>query len=164
MEQISTLEKRKDDRRRNNIDFSRRKFNKRGKEFVFPLTVYLSDTNAVGNVYFAQYFIWQGKVREDWFKWVIGDDFEIFMKTYKMITVEAHHKYKYECLAFDEVEIGFQVEFTKMCVLTTFNFRFKNTKKLIGIGHQKIAFKSFVTDKLVPVPNILVENATKLGA
>lgn len=163
MEKENFTEKRTEDRRKTKVDFSRRKFNKRGREFVFPLTVYLSDTNAVGNVYFAKYFEWQGKTREDWFNWVMGDDFETFMRTYKMITVEASHKYKQECLTFDKVEIGFKVEFTKMCVLTTFNFRFKNTKNIIGIGHQKIAFKDFSTDKLVEVPSVLRERAKKLG-
>lgn len=38
------------------------------KEFNFSKTVYLSDTNMEGNVYFARYFNWQGEAREEFYR------------------------------------------------------------------------------------------------
>ncbi len=138
--------------RRENPNFKERKVNRRKKEFVFPLTVYLSDTNAYGNVYFAKYIEWQGKAREDWFKTLFRDKADAFMQKYKMVTAEVSHKYKHECLPFDKVELGIIVEPTKMCLHFHFEFRFVDTKQIIGEGYQKIAFRKFNTNEIVPVP------------
>jgi acyl-CoA thioesterase FadM len=159
---LNTQKERKIERRKQTVDYNRRKFVRRGREFVFPLKVYLSDTNAFGNVYFAQYFIWQGKTREDWLSWVMGEEAGPLMQKYKMATVEASHKYRHECLAFQNVEIGLVATLTRMSVRLVFNFRFKGTNKIVGIGNQKIAFIDHITNKLVPVPIELKRNMKKL--
>lgn len=152
---------RKKDRREKIDNTERRKINRREKEFILPLKVYLSDTNAFGNVYFAKYFEWQGKAREDWFNYIMQEKSLVLMQEYKMATVEASHQYKHECLPFDEVELSLKIRFSKMCLYFTFIFRFKNTKDIIGIGKQKIAFISNKTNKLSEVPLEIIEQAKK---
>jgi acyl-CoA thioesterase FadM len=160
---LNTQKERKIERRKQNVDYNRRKFVRRGREFVFPLKVYLSDTNAFGNVYFAQYFIWQGKTREDWFSWLMGEQAGPLMQRYKMATVEASHKYRHETLAFQQVEIGLLVNLKRMTLELIFNFRFRGTNKPVGTGRQKIAFIDSNTNKLVPVPDELRKRIKEIG-
>src|SRR5436189_1700927 len=83
-------ERRGPDRRNYDVDFDRRCFDRRDRAFVFQKTVYLSDTNAFGNTYFAKYFEWQGMVRESFFKRCLVSDYKAFIASgIKLITAEA---------------------------------------------------------------------------
>jgi enediyne core biosynthesis thioesterase len=44
------------------------------KTFKHSIDVYLKDSNATGNIYFARYFEWQGICREKWFFECISAD------------------------------------------------------------------------------------------
>lgn len=101
-------EKRAHDRRTQEIDFDRRCFDRRDRAFVFYKTVYLSDTNAFGNTYFAKYIEWQGMARESFFeRFLVPMQYqEAFLKSgIKMITAEVEHKYLSETRFTDRIEI-----------------------------------------------------------
>lgn len=129
------------------------------KKFKFNKTVYLSDTNAFGNTYFAKYFEWQGMAREAFFKEISGDYSEILSSGVKFITISATIDYKKESLLFDEIEITVQ---PKQVSLTTveldFSYMNKVTKDIIAIGNQKIGFSS-IDGVIIPIPRELLEGA-----
>src|SRR5437762_1629723 len=90
----ASAERRNTDRRNIGIEFNRRCYDRRDRAFVFLKTVYLSDTNAFGNTYFAKYFEWQGMARESFFNRVLFPDQQAFLASgIKLITAEAEHKY-----------------------------------------------------------------------
>lgn len=111
------------------------------KEFNFEKTVYLEDTNAFGNVYFARYFDWQGTAREEFFKQIMPDPKSLMESGIKFITISASMEYQKEAVLFDEIIIN--VKPTKVKI-TTFEliFRFikKGNQEVIAEGRQKIGF------------------------
>lgn len=153
---------RKKDRRINSISYNRRKINRREKEFLFHKTVYLSDTNAMGNTYFARYFEWQGSSREDFFKFLMPNYTEFLSSGIKLITLEAHNKYLYESRLYDEVLIKLTLgKVTQTSVELIFTFINEPRKELLAQGSQKVAFAD-KNGKYILVPNELKEAAKPL--
>lgn len=72
--------------------------------YVYSHTVTLSDTNATGNVYFAEYIRWQGIARELFLlneapSALPNDD------TTTVVTTFVECQFLIECKAFDQIEI-----------------------------------------------------------
>ena len=131
------------------------------KKFIFQKIVYLADTNAFGNTYFAKYFEWQGMARESFFKEVADDYSKMLEKGIKYITISAHIDYKKESVLFDEIEISVE---PKNVTLTTVELEFiyvnKLTQEIIALGRQKIGFSDFA-GTIVPIPIELIEGASE---
>ena len=122
------------------------------KEFMFSKRVFLTDTNAEGNVYFARYFDWQGMAREDFFRNAVPDHMQILQSGTKLITVHAWLKFQKESHLFDEVLIKIRtLSIKKMSLELGFNYVNKLTAETIAIGGQKLAFANH-TGELIPVP------------
>ncbi len=122
------------------------------REFVFRKRVYLTDTNAEGNVYFARYFDWQGQAREDFFRQAVPDHMEILRSGTKLITVHAWLKYEHESYVFDEISIHIRTtSLKKMSMEMEFAYVNEATGKIIAIGGQKLAFAD-ATGNLIAVP------------
>lgn len=153
--------KRKNERRRASIDYGRRKFNRREKEFLFKKTVYLNDTNMMGNTYFARYFDWQGSTREDFFKFLMPN-YEAFLQAgIKLITLEAQMKYLYESVLYDDILIKLRLgTITPASVELFFSFLNQRSGKVLAKGSQKIAFAD-KTGKFMLVPQEIREAAKK---
>jgi enediyne core biosynthesis thioesterase len=126
------------------------------KKFSLDLRVYLKDTNLFGNVYFANYFYWQGMAREEFFRQVAPDPMFFVNKKITMVTIEAGMKFKKEALLFDEVVIEVKIANPK---ITTFELVFiftnKNSGELLGEGRQKIGFID-KHNKVIPIPKELI--------
>ena len=152
-------EKRGVNRRTQDVDFDRRCFDRRDGAFVFEKTVYLSDTNAFGNTYFAKYFEWQGMAREAFVKRCLVPDFkQLVMSGVKLITAEAYHKYKHETVVYDRVLIRLKVgPRRRSTVELLFTFVDKTTGRLIGQGRQVIAFAN-AKGRLIRVPEMIAKN------
>jgi hypothetical protein len=69
--------------------------------FTHSLTIYLKDSNAYGNTYFARYFEWQGICREKWFFECISRD--MLQKEGVFITKHAEQDYLQETFPFQEL-------------------------------------------------------------
>lgn len=111
------------------------------KSFTYEHTVYLKDTNAFGNTYFANYFVWQGMAREAFLKFLLVDPTPLMTSGIKMITVRAHTEYYHETVCYDDVLIKAHSENMKRCTFDLiFNFYNKRTSQLIAKGYQTIAF------------------------
>ena len=155
----SADERRQSDRRTVAMDLDRRSYDRRKRCFLFRKTVYLSDTNAFGNTYFAKYFEWQGMAREAFLaKHLVPDATVLMTSGVKLITAEASHVYKNETLVYDHVLIEVRAGAPKHASVELL-FTFKNEKsgKLIGKGRQVIAFAS-TKGKLIRVPAVIAEN------
>lgn len=122
------------------------------REFLFEKRVYLTDTNAEGNTYFARYFEWQGMAREEFFRQVISDP-KKFLQNVKVLTLEASLEFKNETRMFDEVIIKIKPTNPK---ITTFDLKTtfinKNTKQLIAEGKQKLGFTD-IKGNIIPIPD-----------
>ncbi|MGR0116444.1 acyl-CoA thioesterase [Ralstonia pseudosolanacearum] len=105
--------------------------------FHYAFDVYLKDSNAFANTYFARYFEWQGVMRERWFHECIDANMmgggAIFM------TKRAHQEFVEETFPFQRVD----------CYLNTFRvrpcsaylvFRFMSEGRLVSLGYQQIVF------------------------
>jgi enediyne core biosynthesis thioesterase len=77
----------------------------RVKAFVYPLVVSFQDTNLVGNVYFSQYFTWQGKCREAFLREYAPRVLEDFRAGFGMVTKESECRFMREAFAFDQLEV-----------------------------------------------------------
>lgn len=133
--------------------------------FTYEHTVYLKDTNAFGNTYFANYFVWQGMAREAFLKFLLGDPTPLMTSGIKMITVRAHTEYYHETICYDEVVIKAHSENMKRCSFDLiFNFYNKKTSQLIAKGYQTIAFSNsngYLTKTPPPLQDTLKEYEQK---
>lgn len=75
------------------------------KVFRYYTHVTFQDTNLVGNVYFAQYFSWQGKCRERFLFTHAPEVLEDFKKGHGMITKESSCRFLHEAFASDRLLI-----------------------------------------------------------
>lgn len=127
------------------------------REFTFEKTVYLTDTNAFGNTYFARYFDWQGMAREEFFRTIAGDYKRFLDARIKFITIEASIKYHSESILFDTVIIKVSPCNVKVTTFElVFTYTNKSTGKLIAEGRQKIGFADAKGD-VIPIPEELLK-------
>jgi acyl-CoA thioesterase FadM len=153
------MQERGTDRRQTIISYERRQFDRREGEFLFHKTVYLTDTNATGNTYFANYFDWQGMVREEFVRFIMPNCETFFQSGIKLITLEASMKYYYESVLFDNLLIKMKIgELKRTNVELVFNFFNEKTGKLLSEGRQRIAFAT-LAGRYIPVPMELIQAA-----
>jgi acyl-CoA thioesterase FadM len=105
--------------------------------FVHTLTIYLKDSNAYGNTYFARYFEWQGICREKWFFECIARD--MLQKQGVFITKHAEQDYLQETFPFQEVTCELNAYGVKKCSFWL-EFRFYADGKPVSVGRQQIVF------------------------
>lgn len=107
------------------------------KTFRHSIDIYLKDSNATGNIYFARYFEWQGICRERWFHECVSADMLEPLGVF--ITKDAHQKYIRETFAFQRVDCEVTTFSIKQCTFSLL-FRFFVEGKLVSTGHQQIVF------------------------
>jgi enediyne biosynthesis thioesterase len=91
--------------------------------FEHRLTVGFSDTNVVGNVYFANYFLWQGKCREEFLRQYAPRVLQDFRAGFGMITKESACVFHHETFAFEEILIRMALErLTRTAVSMRFDY------------------------------------------
>lgn len=107
------------------------------KSFTYEFDTSLKHSNATQNVYFSNYFEWQGAVRERWFFECISRD--MLQDKGVFITKQAHNDYFKEAFPFQTVS----------CVLNSYRiqrcsffllFRFYVEGELTSSGYQQIVF------------------------
>ncbi len=125
-----------------------------GKSFVYERTLYLPDTNAEGNAYFARYFDWQGETREAYLKQgITKEEYKTLLKTKtRLVTVKAFMEFHRSLGLFDEIRIRMTTRNIRHAslemVFTIFN---KMTGELAARGYQELAFQDR-RGRLIPVP------------
>lgn len=127
------------------------------KTFIYETTVYLSDTNAFQNAYFARYFDWQGSAREEFLHQTCSDIKALMQSGIIIKTLEASMQYKKDAYLFDHLAIEvkpFNVNLASYEL--NFIFRNKKTNEIIGIGHEKVAYMN-KKGKFIPIPFEIIE-------
>jgi enediyne core biosynthesis thioesterase len=129
------------------------------KEFIFEKTVYLSDTNAFGNAYFAKYVEWQGMTREAFFRVIMPNQNFLIDSGIKLITARAAVEYKHEVYLYDDIEIGLKVGAVKPASSDLiFTYRRKKDGLVFARGFQTVTFADD-KGKLMKIPQEIVNNA-----
>lgn len=122
------------------------------KKFLYRRRVYLSDTNAQGNVYFARHFVWQGEVREEYLRVAVPEHPALFKTGFHLLTVEAAAEYKGESKLYDEIEMTMTVPWIKRASFQL-DFAVSNsqTGQSLATGRQVIACAN-ADGKLIEIP------------
>ena len=80
------------------------------RAFEYCTFVSFEETNVVGNVYFANYFVWQGKCREAFLREYAPQVLEDFKAGFGMITKESACVFHQEAFAFQKIRIRMSLE------------------------------------------------------
>ncbi|MES3024857.1 MAG: acyl-CoA thioesterase [Pseudomonadota bacterium] len=107
------------------------------RTFTHEMTIYLKDSNAYGNTYFARYFEWQGVCRERWFFECIAPD--MLQAEGVFITKRAEQDYVHETFPFQEIRCELNAYALRKCSFWL-EFRFFSGGTLVSVGRQQIVF------------------------
>ena len=107
--------------------------------FHHSIDIYLKESNAYGNTYFARYFEWQGICRERWLHQCIAQD--LLQTQGVLITKRAHQEYLQETFPFQTIQCELNTFEVKACSLYLL-FRFLVDGKPVSQGYQQIVFAS----------------------
>jgi enediyne core biosynthesis thioesterase len=107
--------------------------------FEHNIDIYLKESNAYGNTYFARYFEWQGVCRERWFHRCVSAD--MLQNIGVFITKRAHQEYLHETFPFQTVQCEVNTYEVNSCSFYLL-FRFLVDGKPVSHGYQQIVFAS----------------------
>ena len=107
------------------------------KTFHHAIDIYLKDSNAFMNTYFARYFEWQGICRERWFHECIHDN--LLAAGGVFVTKRAHQEYVEETFPFQRVDCYLNTFHVRQCSAYLL-FRFCVGGKPVSLGYQQIVF------------------------
>jgi enediyne core biosynthesis thioesterase len=114
------------------------------KHFEHRLAVSFSDTNVVGNVYFANYLLWQGKCREEFLRRYAPRVLQDFRSGCGMITQECSCVFHHETFAFEEIVIRMRLERLTWTAVTMgfeyFRVEPSGLRTLVAEGRQSAAW------------------------
>lgn len=130
--------------------------------FWFEKVILLKDTNLMGNVYFANFALWQGELRElillshPHFKEEMAK-----MPDLKMITHSMYHRFLHEVTFGDTLTIRVNSrEIKKTSLILVFRYFLKQNNKIsVGEGWQRIAFADLKTGNPCYIPGFIRELA-----
>lgn len=129
------------------------------KYFSIEKTVFLEQTNSMGNTYFANYVLWQGEARE--MLLLSHPNFVEEMKKIqhvRMVTHSVYHRFIQETTFGDVVEIRvFTREIKRCSFILVFEYYNKTTKTFIGEGWQRITFVDVRDESLCAIPGFMKE-------
>jgi enediyne biosynthesis thioesterase len=123
--------------------------------FEITHTVLFEETNLLGNVYFSNYFKWQGECREMYIKnhapQMIHD---IYSGAVALITLHSSCDYFSELRAFDEVVIALTLDnISQNRIKLSFEYfrlNAEGVKSLIAAGKHEVGCFRKENEKLIP--------------
>jgi len=134
----STLNTKKEIINANDIAF---KIISKPQVYLKSIDVYLKDSNAYGNVYFSNYFVWQGIVREAWFSDCIFENMLDLKGCF--VTKNAYNEYCSPVFPFQKIKGELKVEsMRKSSFKLVFNF-YDSKDVIVSKGYQTVLY----TDK-----------------
>jgi YbgC/YbaW family acyl-CoA thioester hydrolase len=150
------------DRRRPDYKLIPRQFDRRAKVFHFKRKIYLTDTNAFQNVYFAQYFDFMGEAREELLKYILGENTSAFIETrIILLTLETSLKYKASSFLFDVIRV--EVSLDKISKTKIYlNFRIYNITQKAVSCEGKMAIGTALNGRPIALPKPLYDGARSL--
>lgn len=110
---------------------------------TFRHTVTFGDTNAVGNVYFSNYFALQGKYREEALARFYPEFVAEFERGFGLITEFAHMDFDQEAVLFDQLlTTMYIVGLSRTRIEFRFEFRRASDGALLATGSQAVIYVS----------------------
>jgi len=123
-----------------------------GNWFTLPIIPTYSDTNSVGNVYFASYVTWIGRTRELFFRKCMPD-FDIDETEFFILTRSFTHKFVREIREFEPVNARLRIASWNRKFVTLEHEIRGADGKLIGSGEQTLMFVKSDTYALLDIPD-----------
>lgn len=110
--------------------------------FEYHYTVTMGDTNAMGNVYFVNYFGLQGHIRELWMKAHVADYEQYLSQGLILSTKSAHCDFKIPFFMFDDmiVRLSFS-DLERVSVRLNFQYYLSGKPECCATGWQSVVFK-----------------------
>jgi len=120
--------------------------------FVYRTRVYIGDATPFGQAYFATYFEWQGRAREEFFHWLIPTA-PLLLESFRIMTVEASVRYRRELLLYEQVAIEIRfTDLTRASVGLRFTYHNAETGVVVAEGFQRLVFTG-EGGRIVPLPD-----------
>ena len=133
-------------------------------KFIYEKVVLIKQTNVLGNTYFANYIEWEGEARENFF--LTHPAALEFLKTNSnvvMITHSLFHRFFANTYFGDHVRIEVTTrDILDYSLVLVFRHYKVDPDLLIGEGWQKVCFMDNGTDKLCPLPRIILDLAESI--
>ena len=131
------------------IEHARGRFE--GKWFTHTFMPTYNDTNSVGNIYFANYIVYVGKVREMFFRTCMPD-FDLKKTSFFILTRQIEHKFNIEAREFDVLTVRIRVfDFNRK--FATLEHQIMNqARQILGRGKQVLMFVDAKDYRLVDLP------------
>jgi enediyne core biosynthesis thioesterase len=125
------------------------------RSYEYRHVVGLEDTSVVGNVYFVNYFRWQGRCRELFLNDHAPDVLDELRSGLSLVTLRCSCEYMLESFAFDEVVIRMWLTDRRQNRVTLL-FEYFRTKdgneEMVARGEQEIACMRRDEEGLHPAP------------
>lgn len=134
--------------------------------FEYRLQVSFEETNLVGNVYFANYFVWQGRCREAFLAKYAPQVLTDFSAGHGMITKESSCEYFDECFAFNNIAIHMYLnKLNRTSITMLFEYYREETvgRVLVAKGRQS-TFWASPGQKVAMLPDYLYETIRDFNA
>ena len=126
-----------------------------GKWFEIRLTATYSDTNSVGNVYFANYVSWVGKARELFFRRCMPN-FDLKQTPFYILTRSFNHKFIREAREFEEIIVRLRIKTYNRKFVKLEHQLFNSSRELLGEGEQSLMFVTTDNYSLTDIPSDVV--------
>ncbi|WP_340200604.1 acyl-CoA thioesterase [Ascidiimonas sp. W6] len=126
-----------------------------GAYFEYRFITTFEETNLVGNIYFANYVVWQGKCREMFIHEYCPDVVDAINDGLGLITLDLSAQYVSQLFAFDKVVMRMSLEAQSSSRLMM-NFQYykdegNGSLTLVCKGHQATAAMREENGMMVPV-------------
>lgn len=125
------------------------------RAFEYRHIIGFQETNVVGNVYYANHILWQGRVREMFLRENAPDVLDELARGLVLATVRCSCEYYQELMAFDEILIRMRLgEFAQNRITMLFEyFRVRHgQEELVARGEQQVASMKREGHATVPTP------------
>ncbi|HAG83359.1 MAG TPA: 4-hydroxybenzoyl-CoA thioesterase [Cyanobacteria bacterium UBA12227] len=136
------------------------------KAYEYHHIVSFEETNLVGNVYYANYVLWQGRCREMFLRDRAPSIIKDLSQGLALVTVRVSCEYFSELYAFDQVTIRMRLSsFTQNRITMLFEYwRITDDgEELIAKGEQQAACMRRDGEKMMPTPiPVALQEALKL--
>jgi acyl-CoA thioesterase FadM len=123
-----------------------------GKWFTHTLMATYSDTNSVGNIYFGQYVMWVGKVREMFFRCCMPG-FDLSNTHFYILTRQIEHKFNIEAKEFDLITVRIKIGPFNRKFATLEHEILNAAGTVLGKGKQVLLFVSSKDYSIIDLPN-----------
>ncbi|HQU84243.1 MAG TPA: acyl-CoA thioesterase [Pyrinomonadaceae bacterium] len=121
------------------------------KVFEYQHIVGFEETNLVGNVYYANFLLWQGRCREMFLFENAPDILELLAGNLALVTTKVSCEFINELFAFDEITIKMRLGYIKQNRILML-FEYWRGEEIVARGEQEVACMIRDNGEISPTP------------